>query len=173
MRGSAKLAVVLLGVAPLLQACSMLGGGEPPRRTASQVNPDCARLKPLVVRQDGDLPRTDMEAQLQAAYKKADVDNSGDLSSSEASPVNESLRVLKLNAAPVMDINGDGRINFQEYASGWRTMFDYCGSGDVVSQSDMQKSPSTTTIRPERPPIAKPGTGGSTRRPGGWLVRRY
>jgi hypothetical protein len=164
MRGSVKLAVVLLGVAPLLQACSMLGGGEPQRRYASQANPDCARLQPLVVRQDGDLPRADMEASLQATYKKADVDGSGELSQAEVAPVNESLRALNVNAAPVIDINGDGRVNFAEFGSGWRTMFDYCahGGGNIVSQNDMSKSPNVAAQQGGAQRTTKPGESTST-----------
>lgn len=174
MRASAKLALGLLIAAPLLQACSMFGGSEPPRRYASQANPDCARLRPLVVREDGDLPRADLEAQLQATFKKADTDGSGELSMAEVAPVNESLRALNVNAAPVMDINGDGRINFAEYGSGWRTMFDYCahGGGDVVSQNDMGKSPNVSA-RPGAPQrTSKPGSSTDTSSNKGGLPRQ-
>ena len=173
MRGSTRLALVLLGAAPLLQACTMFGGGEPTRRYAGQANPDCARLQPLVVRQDGDLPRADMDASLQATYKKADTDGSGELSMAEVAPVNEQLRALNVNAAPVMDINGEGRISFAEYGSGWRTMFDYCahGGGDVVSQNDMSKSPNVAA-RPGAPTrTGKPGESTSTANNKGGLPR--
>jgi len=162
MRGSAKLAVVLLAAIPVLQACSMFGD-KPQRRYASQTNPDCARLAPLVSRQDGDLPRADMEAWLQTTFKKSDGDSSGELSMTEVGPVNADLRSLNVNAAPVMDINGDGRINFQEFASGWRTMFDLCahGGGDIVSQNDMQRSPNIAgPVRVER--TSKPGQSTDT-----------
>ena len=173
MRGSAKLAVVLLATAPLLQACSMFGGTEPPpRRYASQANPDCARLQPLVVKEDGSLPRADMEAGLQASFKKYDTDGSGELSMTEVGPANDALRALKVNAAPVMDWNGDGRVNFQEFASGWRTMFDLCAhTTDLVSKNDMERSPNVAA-RPSAPTAAgKPGSSTDTSNNKGGLPR--
>jgi len=173
MRGSAKLAVVLLATVPLLQACSMLGGDKPARRYASQTNPDCARLQP-VANPGADLTRPQMEAWLQTTFKKSDTDGSGELSMGEAAPVNESLRSLNVNAAPVMDLNGDGRINFQEFASGWRTMFDYCahGGADVVSQNDMLRSPNVTgPVDAAAQRTSKPGSSTDTSNNKGGLPR--
>lgn len=165
MRGTAKLAIVLVGTLPLLQACQMFGGSsEPPRRYASQSNPNCARLQPLVTAQDGSLSRDDMEAALKAKFKQADLDNSGELSMAEVGPINDALRLQNVGASPVMDWNGDGRVNFQEFAGGWRTMFDLCahGGGAVVSKNDMERSPNVA------PPLtgtaaAKPKPGSSTK----------
>ncbi|MBI1212531.1 MAG: hypothetical protein GC190_13790 [Alphaproteobacteria bacterium] len=170
MRGSAQLALVLLATAPLLQGCSLFGD-KPARHYATQANPDCARLRPLAA-PGADLTRTEMETWLQTSYKKYDADSSGELSMSEVAPVNQSLRDLNVNAAPVMDINGDGRINFQEFASGWRTMFDYCahGSGDVVSQNDMQNSPNVSApVKAQR--TSKPGASTSPDNNTGGLPR--
>jgi hypothetical protein len=175
MRGSARLAVVLLASAPLLQACSMFGGGEEshPRRYASQQNPDCARLQPLVVSADGALSRADMETGLKASFKKYDADGSGELSMTEVAPANDALRALKVNAAPVMDWNGDGRINFQEFASGWRTMFDLCahGGGDMVSKNDMERSPNVAAPPSTATAASKPGSSTDTSNNKGGLPR--
>jgi hypothetical protein len=173
MRGSAKLAAVLLASVPLLQACSMFGGGEPPRRYASQGNPDCARLQPLVVREDGDLTRADMDTSLQGMFKKYDTDGSGELSMAEVAPANDALRALNVNAAPVMDWNGDGRVNAQEFNSGWKTMFGLCahGGGDVVSKNDMLKSPNVAAQPAGAKPVNKPGSSTDTSNSKGGLPR--
>ena len=180
MRGSAKLAIVLLAAAPLLQGCSMFGGGgeatthQP--RYASQRNPDCARLQSLVSNPDGSLNHDEMEAALKAEFKKADKDGNGELSMSEVAPVNDALRAQNVGASPVMDWNGDGRVNFQEFAGGWRTMFDLCAhaGGTVVSKNDMQRSPNVVPPRPstasstgQSPGPSAPGSGGTAPRPGG------
>jgi hypothetical protein len=172
MRGWAKVAVVLVAVAPLLGGCSMFGS-KPERRYASQANPDCARLQPLVVREDGDLARTDMNTSLEAMFKKYDKDGSGELTMAEVAPVNDSLRALNVNAAPVMDWNGDGRVNFTEFASGWKTMFDLCahGGGDVVSKNDMLKSPNVAAQPASAKPVNKPGSSTDTSSNKGGLPR--
>lgn len=172
MRRSIALIAVAAVTIPSLQACSMFGGDKPARHYASQANPDCARLAPLAD-PGSDLTRAQMETWLQTSFKKADADNSGELSMAEVAPTNQSLRALNVNAAPVIDMNGDGRVNFQEYASGWRTMFDYCahGGGDVVSQNDMQRSPNVTApVKVER--TDKPGSSTDTSTGGPSLPRR-
>ena len=173
MRRTAKFAIALLGTLPLLQACQMFGGGGGgggPHRYASQRNPDCARLQPLATAEDGSLSRDDMEAVLKVKFKQADVDNSGELSMAEVGPINDALRAQNVGASPVMDWNGDGRVNFQEFASGWRTMFDLCahGGGTVVSKNDMARSPNVAPPPPS-PTAATSGpsppsgpTGGSS-----------
>src|SRR5262245_46065691 len=151
MRKAAKLAIVLLATGPFLQGCQTLGlsGGDPPRRFATQANANCARLQPLVTASDGSLSRTQMEDALKAKYAKADADKSGDLSAAEVAPINDELRRQNVGASPVMDFNGDGRVNYQEFGSGWKTMFDLCGGGDeVVTQADMTHSPSIGKPRP-------------------------
>jgi hypothetical protein len=164
MRGTAKLAIVLLASAPLLQACSMFGGGggDAPRtpRYASQRNADCARLAPLVTNPDGSLNHDEMEAGLKLEFKRWDKDGNGELSSAEVGPLNDSLRAQNVGASPVMDWNGDGHVSFQEFAGGWRTMFDLCahGGGQVVSKADMERSPNVTP--PRTVPAANPSPSG-------------
>ena len=144
------LPVVLLSVA--LQACSMLGGEDDPpqRHYASQgANADCQRLAPYVVNADGTLSRADLTAGLQAEFKKWDKNGDGQLSQSESVPLNDYLRSLHVNASPVMDWNGDGHISFDEFASGWRTMFDLClrEGSEVVTKADLERSPNVTPPR--------------------------
>jgi len=165
MRKTAKLAIVLSASVPLLQACSMFGGGgdAAPRapRYASQRNADCARLAPLVTNADGSLSHDEMEAGLKLEFKKWDKDGNGELSSSEVGPLNDALRAQNVGASPVMDWNGDGHVSFQEFAGGWRTMFDLCAhdGGQVVTKADMARSPNVTPPRPTAAPTPAPSGG--------------
>src|SRR5262245_52962884 len=94
------------------------------RHFASQnPNSDCSRLAPFVVNGDGSLSRTDLDAGLKTEFKKWDANGDGQLTQAEAGPLNDHLRAMNVNASPVMDWNGDGRIAHDEFASGWRTMF--------------------------------------------------
>lgn len=156
----------------LLQGCQTLGlesdhegGGH---RYASQgSNADCQRLAPYVVNSDGSLSRSDLTAGLKVEYKKWDTNGDGELSPAEAEPLNDHLRALNVNASPVLDWNGDGKITFEEFASGWGTMFDLCADdgGDVVTKADLQRSP--VAPPPKKTDDDKPPEGASTPNPGG------
>ena len=166
MRAAAKLAIVVLASAPLLQACQMFGGGDSRQRASLQRNGDCARLAPLATNADGSLSRADMEASLKLEFKKWDKDGNSELNQAEVVPVNDALRAQNVGASPVMDWNGDGHVNFQEFAGGWRTMFDLCGRGDVVTKADMSRSPNVTPPRTV-PTAPKPDSGKSSPQTGG------
>jgi hypothetical protein len=145
------LLVILVSIA--LQACQMLGGGDEPGPdrgrheqypAAHNVNADCERLSAYVVNADGSLARPDLENGLKGEFKKWDKSGDGQLSQAETQPLNDHLRSLHVNASPVMDWNGDGHVTYDEFASGWRTMFDLCarGDSDVVTKADLERSPS-------------------------------
>lgn len=158
---SRQSAFVIVLAAMSLQACAMFGGGddEHGRRHhqryaggGGNMNADCARLAPYVVNNDGSLSRSDLDTGLQAEFKKWDANGDGQLTTSESGPLNDHLRAMNVNASPVMDWNGDGRIAYDEFASGWRTMFDLCASkgGDIVTKADLARSPNVA------PPLEKP-----------------
>ena len=164
-RRTAKAAIALLlcVCVPGLQACQMFGGDDsPPEHSyASRPNADCARLAPLVVNPDGSLTRGELEAGLKLEFKKWDTDGNGELSRSELEPLNEFLHSLNVGASPVTDWNGDGKVDFQEFASGWRTMFDLCDldSDGVITKTEMGRSPNVAPPRPE-PAAPKPDSSG-------------
>jgi hypothetical protein len=94
-----------------------------------------------------------MEEWLKTKYAAADRDGSGELTMAEAAPINDELRKQNVGASPVMDWNGDSRVDYQEFASGWKTMFDLCArGGDIVLKSAMDRSPA----RPSSPSAAPP-----------------
>jgi len=148
-------------------ACSTFGGGsggaqsEP--ETASSVGhlaTECARLQPLFGPNDRELTREQMDAGLKIEYAKWDADSNGELSLGEIEPLNDQLRAANVGASPVTDWNADGRVDFKEFASGWRTMFDLCDSNrnKVVSLRELGFSPNVTAPRQEP---AKPPEGAS------------
>lgn len=144
---------LILVLSVLLQACSMLGDDEPPQRhyAAAGANADCQRLAPYVVNTDGTLSKSDLDAGLKAEFKKWDKNGDDQLSQAEVQPLNDYLRSLKINASPVMDWNGDGHVSFDEFASGWRTMFDFCvrEGSTVVTKADLERSPNMAAPRPD------------------------
>ena len=141
---------------PGLQACQMLGGGDSnvaPVATSGALqrpNADCARLAPLVANPDGSLTRAELETGLKGEFKKWDKDDNGALGQAEVEPLNDYLRSLNVGASPVVDWNGDGKVDFQEFASGWRTMFDLCDtrSKGIVTKAEMGHSPNVAPPRP-------------------------
>src|SRR5262249_25946704 len=134
----------------IVAGCSMFGGddGSAARQLPQAANPDCDRLAPLVVNPDGTLAKGELEVGLKVEFKKWDKDGNGSLSQAELQPLNDSLRALSMSASPVMDWNGDGRVTFDEFASGWRTMFELCGDGNVVTKAEMARDQSDLSAHP-------------------------
>jgi hypothetical protein len=154
----------LLIAAPVMAACSYFGSDAPAKPEPPSVAPvgqltsECARLQPLFVANEQKLSREQMDAGLKTEFAKWDKDKNGDLSNSEVGPLNDSLRAENVGASPVTDWNGDGHVDFQEFASGWRTMFDLCdGNRDkMVSYRELGRSPNVTppavVAAPAKPP---------------------
>ena len=153
---------------PALAACSYFGGGESAARepeTAASVGAlatQCARLQPLYGPNDNELTRKQMDDALQTAYAKWDTDGNGELSLRETEPVNDQLRAQNVGASPVTDWNADGRVDFKEFASGWRTMFDLCdrNRNEAISLRELGFSPNVTG--PRTAPTKKAPEGAST-----------
>jgi len=170
---SVRALVVVTIAAPAIVACSYLGmGGEAsrepaPTRPTGMLTTDCARLQPLFGPEDDELSRDGMEAALKVELAKWDKNANGDLNYDEIQPLNDHLRELNVGAAPVRDWNGDGLVNYQEFASGWRTMFELCdrNKSQTVSWRELGFSPNVTGPRVE-PSQPKPKTQeGASERP--------
>ena len=162
----------LLMAVPMVAACSYFGGDAPKPERASAPLPgklttECARLQPLFVANEQTLSRDRMDDGLKVEYSKWDKDKNGELSNSEIGPLNVELRSENVGASPVTDWNGDGHVDFQEFASGWRTMFDLCDRNrdKMVSYRELGHSPNVT------PPVeaapSKPPEGASDPKHGG------
>ena len=170
MRGFGYIVATVIISVPALQACQMFGGGEarPDAHAQARAGSDCQRLAPLVSNPDGSLTRAELETGLKAEFKKWDTDGNGVLTSTEVEPLNAYLRSLNVGASPVVDWDANGKVSFQEFASGWRTMFDLCDirSEGTVSKMEMGRSPNVVPPRPapaqpkpEAPVPSSPGNG--------------
>lgn len=164
---------MLMTVAPLaLAGCTFFYADTSKRdamlaeKPTGKLNTECARLQPLFGPDGADLTREKMDAGLKLELAKWDKDGSGDLSNSEAQPLNEQLRAENVGASPVRDWNADGRIDEKEFGSGWRTMFALCdrNRNDMVSMRELGHSPNVTAPR-TAPTETKKKPEGSGERP--------
>jgi hypothetical protein len=138
-------------------------------KPTGKLNTECARLQPLFGPDGADLTREKMDAGLKLELAKWDKDGSGDLSNSEAQPLNEELRAENVGASPVRDWNADGRIDEKEFGSGWRTMFALCdrNRNDMVSVRELGHSPNVAAPRTAPSAPKKPeGSGERQQAPG-------
>lgn len=180
MKASSLSAVLMISAAlPLIGGCSMLGmggkgDGSRPVTSASrsadaprpkQMNTECARLQPMFSPTEEDLTKATLETSLKAEMAKWDKDGDGELNNAELQPLNQSLSDLNVGASPVTDWNGDGRVNFQEFASGWRTMFALCdrNSDEMVSYRELGFSPGNNREQKKRIDMEPPNSMGGTK----------
>ena len=174
MRNIVHQAVIIVAAVPALAACSYFGNDAPEKEVnvppPGRLTTDCARLQPFFGPSDKELTKDQLETGLKTEFAKWDKDGNGELGYLEIQPLNDALREENVGASPVRDWNGDGHVDFQEFASGWRTMFTLCDGNrsKTVSLSELGHSPNVTP-----PPQApKPPEGASKNpdrpeRPGG------
>jgi len=134
-------------------------------KPAGKLNTECARLQPLFKSDGSDLTREQMDVGLKLELQKWDKDGSGDLSNSEAQPLNDELRAENVGASPVRDWNADGRIDEKEFGSGWRTMFELCdrNRNDMISVRELGRSPNVAAPRTAPTETKKKPDSGETR----------
>ncbi len=128
LRGSGFLSVVAAVV--VLQGCSMnlFGSSRPARSPDAAVAqredaPDSQGLRSFDISHDDTLLRSELEGGLMARFQKVDVNGNKLLDPAEARSLNDQLQAAT-GSSPVIDWNADGKIEFAEFASQWRTMFD-------------------------------------------------
>ena len=133
-----------------------------PQKPARQ--PASMGLKRFDANGDGEVSKAELDAGLQADFKKDDVNSDQVLDAVEARTLNERLRQDQ-NTSPVFDWNGDGRLVFSEFSTQWRTLFDRSDrNGDGIVDEEELKSSGR-----ERKPRALPSPtfSGSNGRPPG------
>ncbi len=150
----------------------MFGSDAPVRevgaRPVGKLTTECARLQPLFGPEDQELTREKMDAGLKVELGKWDTNADGALTNREAEPLNDALRAENVGASPVTDWNADGQISFQEFAAGWRTMFELCdrNRSKSVSFRELGYSPNVTAPRVAPSAPKKPQTpDGASERP--------
>lgn len=88
-------------------------------------HPATQMLQKYVTATDGSLTRAQMEAGLHKDFDAADKDHTGCLSTDETRAINEQrLAEDQSTASPLVDFTGKGCIDFDQFASTPRSLFD-------------------------------------------------
>ncbi|MCE9524174.1 MAG: hypothetical protein K8S25_17280 [Alphaproteobacteria bacterium] len=113
---------------------------------------------------NGDLTKPVLEVGLKADYAKSDLNADGVLDTAETRALNEQLRSER-NMSPVFDWNADGRIDYTEFATQWRTLFDRADRNrdGIVDADEIEGSGRDRTPRP----LPEPTFSGKDGRPPG------
>lgn len=131
----------------------------PPKR-----QPESMGLQRFDANADGSVVRQELEDTLAADFKKEDANGDQALDVGETRALNERLRKEK-SGSPVFDWNADGRLEFTEFASQWRTLFQRSDidRDDIVDERELNGA-----VRENKPrPLPKPDFSGKDGRPPG------
>ena len=149
-------ATVAVGLAMALAACAYEShkprkwNPNGPARSEDWHSPVTLLMK-YDANHDGTLTRAELEAGLRAEFNAADKDHNGCLNTEEVQAINESRISMDNSAAsPLMDWNRDGCVDFREYATTMRSLFeqlDADGNGEITRQESHQRKPRS----PEQP----------------------
>lgn len=144
---SSVFGIVLVGLtAAGLSAC---GGGrhEPPRPQVEQWHAPIGILRHYAG-PDGSLTRKQLEEGLRREFDAADTNHNGVLEPDEARVVNQQRWTEDQSAiSPLQDWNGDGVIDFNEFAATVRTLFneaDRDGNGVITAEELRVRKPGET-----------------------------
>ena len=101
------------------------------------------QLKHFDLDGDGQVTRDELTRALHADFDKYDGNHDGVLSVDEARALNETLPQRIPGASPVKDWNGDGHVDFNEYANQWLSLFErFDTNGDgIVTADEMSAGP--------------------------------
>jgi|GEM_PF-938641 hypothetical protein len=130
-------------------------------------------LRKYVTNKDGSLTRAELETGLKADFDAADTNHNGKLEPDEMRAVNHQ-RWLEQGAAssPLTDWNGDGLVDFDEFAGMARSLFvqldaDHNGVLSSVELRQLPKKPETEKQQDAPKGKSGPRGGGSGGPPGG------
>jgi hypothetical protein len=135
MRAGAALVVALT-----VAGCASEPQRPPPYRAAKLGGP--VLLLARFAGQDGNVTRAAMELGLRKAFDAADIDHDGVLQPDEARPLNDERSAEDPSAPRIIDWNGNGVIEFKEYAATPHALFDQLDrdGDDVLTPDELQGS---------------------------------
>jgi len=111
----------------------------PPHREAKLSGP--ALLLAGFADADGNVTRAAMDQGLRKTFDAADLDHDGVLQPDEVRPLNDARAAVDASAPRIIDWNGDGVIDFKEYAAAPHALFDQLDrDGDGVLTPDELQS---------------------------------
>ena len=131
--------VLVLAAAALLASCEhprpprWNPNGGPPRNENYHGGPNAILLR-YDVNHDQTLTRAELEAGLHRDVDALDTGHAGCLTTDEVEAVNQKrIQTDQATASPLMDWNGDGCVDFNEFAATPRSLFDQLDkNGDGV-----------------------------------------
>ena len=98
--------------------------GGPPRNENFHGGPNALLLR-YDANHDGTLTRAELEAGLRADFDALDTDHTGCLTKAQVNAINQKrIAADEAAASPLMDWNGDGCVDFNEFAITARSLFD-------------------------------------------------
>jgi len=142
-------AIFAVTVALALGGCASWFGGGHHHRTqmgagAQQWHPPQEMLVKYDANHDGTLTRAEMETGLRADFDKADTKHTGCLDKDEVRAVNQRRwQEDRSTASPLVDFKGLGCIDFDEFASTARSLFDQLdANGDgMLTPNELHPQP--------------------------------
>lgn len=109
---------------------------------------------------DGVITRDEFEKVIGADYAVGDTDKNGVLNLEETSVINDRLLTVR-DVSPIIDWNGDGRVDASEFGAQWRAIFE---------RADLDRDGTVTReelSRGSKMPRGEPGGPGGRGGPGG------
>ena len=145
-------ASILIAFALALAGC---GGDKPhPPNPDLSWHPQAAMLSQYDANHDGIVTRGEMEAGLKHDFAAADANRDGKLDPDEARVVNEQrLSLDQSTASPLVDWNQDGFIDFQEFATTPRSLFDQLDTNGDGKLTPDELNPMQQKPPPQQPPL--------------------
>ena len=138
---------VVCSLALALAACG--GQKPPPPNPDLNWHPASDMLLKYDANHDGIVTRAELEAGLKRDFAAADINHDGHLDADEARAVNEErLNDDQSTASPLVDWNQDGFIDFNEFATTPRSLFDQLDANSDGKLAPGELAPQTPHLQP-------------------------
>jgi Ca2+-binding EF-hand superfamily protein len=131
--------------------------GDPVRNENYHGGPNAMLLR-YDTNHDGTLTRAELEAGLHADFDALDVAHTGCLTNEEVQAVNQQrIKADQASASPLMDWNGDGCVDFNEFSVTTRSLFDSLDRNNDGKITPLEFNPRRKTTRDDDDPRSRGG----------------